>query len=148
MESTVKKIGSVFNNCLFIFITTGLILQSCWTFDSSIKIEDEILNNFKIIQDKDNERAGFVLVLNYDEEFFETIVENCLVVYSDSVNIYVKSNWNAPVDSSAKYYQIEILSDVTENKRANFKNQELTAYEYKKKIDACIGCVKRSYSFD
>jgi len=145
MESKDKKVTSAIYKLIFIAAVFCLTLQACWTFESSIKVKDVLFDNFKIIEDKNDEKAGFVLVLNHDEEFFETIEEHCQEIFFDSVNIYVKSISNPPIDSSFKYHYIKVISRTLENKKADFKNQELTLSEFNWRVEKCNKCVKKNY---
>ncbi|HMI67041.1 MAG TPA: hypothetical protein VK517_13440, partial [Cyclobacteriaceae bacterium] len=62
LESKNKKVASVFYRLIFVSVVFCLVLQACWTSESGVKVKDVLLDNFKIIKDKNDEKAGFVRV--------------------------------------------------------------------------------------
>jgi len=62
LDGIVKKVASVFYRLIFVSVVFCLVLQACWTSESGVKVKDVLLDNFKIIKDKNDEKAGFVRV--------------------------------------------------------------------------------------
>jgi hypothetical protein len=135
---------SIFYKPILTAIAFSFLLQGCWTFESNIKVKDVLFDDFKIIEDKNDEKAGSVLVLNYDEVFFQTIAERCREIYFDSTGIYIKSQ-KIDTDTVTSYSHIKVLSLAAGDKDAVFEKEELSFESYNKKIKNCKKCIKRSY---
>jgi hypothetical protein len=144
MESANKKIESYFHKLIHLLIAFPLLLQACWAFESNIKEKDVLYDNFKIIEDQNDEKAGIMLVLNHDEVYYNTVEERCKEIYFDSANIYVKSA-KTDFDTTSVYSHVKILSFSTGDKDAVFQKRELDISEFNKSVKRCVRCTKRTY---
>lgn len=125
-------------------IVLGLMLQGCWTTESDTTIKDDLVKNFKVIKNKNDESAGLILALNQPEDIFQTVEERCYKLYYDSSNIYIKSFKTDSMDSSFAYHHVKI-KDSGADKITTFLRTELSAEDFISKVTGCKKCVAKNY---
>jgi hypothetical protein len=116
------------------------------TGENPIKIIDDLTAEFKIITDENGEDAEFILALNYDETFFQTIEDRCKLVYFDSTRIYVKSNWNPASDHAIDFHEIIIKPALQGHNKSSFTKRKLLETEFNVLVQACATCQFKDYS--
>jgi hypothetical protein len=128
----------------FIF---AILLESCWTGESPIKVKDDLGGGFKIIENETNPQGEFILALNHDEVFYQTIEQRCKLIYFDSAKIYVKSNWNPASDRAISYHEVRIDSPGADSHTVtSFIKNELTQSEFERLVKECNTCSVKDYS--
>jgi hypothetical protein len=133
MESR-NKVTNNFSLALLILI----FLQSCGFLESnSIKEEYTVFDNFKVIENKNQGKPNIQIVLNYEDNFFDIIEDNCVEIHNDSINLFVKS---IKFDSVFGYYHIQLLQPTKNGEKALFKKTEIKEVDFKQIINKCQKC--------
>jgi hypothetical protein len=55
----------------YFILAFATLCQSCWTGEDPIKVKDDLVGGFKIIEDESGLNSGFILTLNYGKGYFK-----------------------------------------------------------------------------
>jgi len=134
MESTIK----IAKNSLCFFLLT--LFQGCWTSESDITEVDKLVSRFKVIYNKNDTRAGYILSLNSGNGSYQYIEKRCKRIYFDSTDIFVQFTWH-DADTTHHYSRIKILN----NENVSYQKQELSSKDFYERIKTCKDCVEIIY---
>lgn len=120
------------NNFVLLFVSIPFIFQSCGYFENDkTQYEKTIIGNIKFHKQENANKVN--LVFKETDEIYSVILDNCLNIYSDTINkkIFVECYFN---DNSNNYYEINIINPREKFVSRALKKQNINIEYFKNKI--------------
>jgi hypothetical protein len=119
------------NNFALLFVILFFIFQSCGYLENDkTQYENTIIGNIKFHKQENDSTIN--LVFKETDEIYSVILDNCLNIYSDTINkkIFVECYFN---DKSNNYYEIDIINPAEKFVSRALKKEKINIEYFKTK---------------